>query len=287
MRVTFTCIYLMQVRSTLGDSGLEVVGRVCQRLRRIRVDNQDDQDDPGFIGHRGLTAIAEGCRDIQFLVMYLQNVTNESLAAVGRYSTNLKDFRIVLLSTSEPTDLPLDNGVRSLLQGCAKLTRFSVYLRPGGISDKGLAHIGEFGENLKWILLGCSGESDLGLYHLASGCHNLKRMELRGCPFDDEQLANTMLSTPSLRYLWVEGVGATRRLAQMLVRSIPYLHVDWIASAEQLCAYYSLTSPRTDIPDTVEIFSNETRFYDEPGLDCCSALEGSAFYEGSVYDGAC
>lgn len=264
----------MQARIEIGDEGLEVVGKTCKYLRRIRI---DDQDSPGFITHRGLTAVAEGCRELQFLVMYMRDVTNSSLAAVGRCSTNLTDFRIVLLKTLEhPEDLPLDEGVGSLLQGCPKLTRFSVYLRPGGLSDRGLAYIGKFGGRLKWILLGCSGESDQGLLDLAYGCQNLKRLELRGCPFSDAALAQGMMAMWRMKYLWVQGIGATEMLGKYLVGRHPCLHVEWMPSEKQLLAYYSLASPRTDTPPTVEILS-PTEFLYESGADYCRDLEGGGF----------
>lgn len=48
--------------------------------------------------------------------------------------------------------LPLDDDVRSLLQGCPMLTRLSVCLPAGGLFDKGVAYVGQFGAKLKWIL---------------------------------------------------------------------------------------------------------------------------------------
>lgn len=262
---------MLQARSVLGDKGLEIVGRTCKNLKRIRV---DDQDGPGSITHKGLTVIAEGCRELEFLVMYLEDVTNKSLADVGRCSTNLTDFRIVFLKTLEyPEDLPLDEGVRCLLQGCLKLTRFSVYLRPGGLTDKGLSYIGEFGGRLKWILLGCSGDSDQGFAELAYGCQNLKRLELRGCPFSDYALTTAMINMRSLKYLWVQGMGATEVLGQVLAASDPFIRVEWMPTTEQLLAYYSLTSPRTDTPSTVEVLSPGTQFFCEPRDACGGDIE--------------
>lgn len=270
----------LEARIEILDEGLEVVGKTCKYLKRIRI---DDQDSPGFITHRGLTAIAKGCRELEFLVMYMRDVTNSSLEAVGRYSENLNDFRIVLLKTlAHPEDLPLDKGVCSLLQGCPKLTRFSVYLRPGGLSDIGLSYIGKYGGRLKWILLGCSGESDQGLLDLAYGCQNLRRLELRGCPFSDAALAQGMMNMAKMKYLWVQGIGATEMLGRYLVGSHPCLHVEWMPSEQQLLAYYSLASHRTDTPPTVEILS-QSRFdydseifgdYDE---ECVGNLESGVF----------
>jgi coronatine-insensitive protein 1 len=180
----------------LGDKGLEVVGKTSKRLKRLRVD--DHEDGSGTITHRGLTAIAEGCQELKFLVMYLSDVTNASLADVGRCLTKLTDFRIVLLQTSRLVkDLPLDTGVQSVLQGCPNLTRFSVYLRIDGLTDRGVSYIGTHGGKLKWVLLGCCGDIGVGLLNLAQGCQKIERLELRDCPIEDAQLANAFLSMQS------------------------------------------------------------------------------------------
>lgn len=216
--------------------------------------------------------------------MYMRDVTNASLAAVGCCSTNLTDFRIVLLNTLEhPEDLPLDEGVGSLLQGCSKLTRFSVYLRPGGLSDRGLSYIGKLGGRLKWILLGCSGDSDQGLLDLAYGCQNLKRFELRGCPFSDYALAQAMTVMKRMKYLWVQGLGATEILGKYLVGVDPCLHVEWIPSEKQILAYYSLASPRTDTPPTVEILLPPQFLY-ETRADYCRDWEVASFDEDYGHD---
>lgn len=148
--------------------------------------------------------------------------------------------------------LPLDDGVRSLLQGCPLLTRFSVYLRKGGLTDRGVGYIGEFGAKLKWVLLGCSGESDEGLRLMADGCRQLERLELRGCPFGEEILTSSVLNMMTrLKYLWVQGVGATTGLgANVVVRKSGFL-VEFVAERSQVLGYYTVTTPRTDNPPSV------------------------------------
>jgi coronatine-insensitive protein 1 len=250
------CLEELEVSNVLGDKGLEVVGKTSKRLKRLRVD--DHEDGSGTITHRGLTAIAEGCQELKFLVMYLSDVTNASLADVGRCLTKLTDFRIVLLQTSPLVkDLPLDAGVQSVLQGCPKLTRFSVYLRIDGLTDRGVSYIGTHGGKLKWVLLGCCGDIGFGLLNLAQGCQKIERLELRDCPIEDAQLANVFLSMRSLKYFWVEGFGATEDVGQYLAATVPYLHVEIMPHRKQLLAYYSLTSPRTDNPPTVQVLTHD------------------------------
>jgi len=281
----------------LEDEGLEVVGKTSKRLKRIRVDGQEGL---GTVTHRGLTAIAEGCHELQFLVMYLSDVTNASLAAVGRCLTNLTDFRIVLLQTSLLVrDLPLDMGVQSLLQGCPKLTRFSVYLRSKCLTDTGVSFIGELGRNLKWVLLGCCGDSGIGISNLAHGCQKIERLELRNCPVGEVETAVAVLSMQSLKYFWVQGFGATEAVGQCLAAKKPYMHVELMPSTKQLLAYYSLTSPRTDGPPTVQVLNQEMILCDQrwlviesevphclfggcsPELNCSGVHDGVLFHTAS------
>jgi coronatine-insensitive protein 1 len=271
------CGYVVQLRSVVGDRGMDVVGKTCTQLKRIRVE-QDSSEIPGLVSHIGMTALVEGCRELEFLVMYLSNITNRALAAVGHRLTKLTDFRIVLLHVlDEVEDLPLDQGVRSLLQGCQNLTRFSVYLRHGGLSDRGLAYIGEFGGNLKWILLGMSGESGEGLKHLASGCQKLERLELRGCPFGEQELAEALLSMRSLKALWVQGQGATEGVARLLARYKPFFHVEVMTHSIQILGYHSLASPRTDCPNSVQVLS--AQYCHPAGAELHTGLEASGTVE--------
>jgi len=267
----------LELRSVVGDRGMDVVGKTCTQLKRIRVE-QDSSEIPGLVSHIGMTALVEGCRELEFLVMYLSNITNRALAAVGHRLTKLTDFRIVLLHVlDEVEDLPLDQGVRSLLQGCQNLTRFSVYLRHGGLSDRGLAYIGEFGGNLKWILLGMSGESGEGLKHLASGCQKLERLELRGCPFGEQELAEALLSMRSLKALWVQGQGATEGVARLLARYKPFFHVEVMMHSIQILGYHSLASPRTDCPNSVQVLS--AQYCHPAGAELHAGLEASGTVE--------
>jgi coronatine-insensitive protein 1 len=129
-------------------------------------------------------------------------------------------------------NLPLDDGVRSLLQGCLLLTRFSVYLRAGGLSDKGVGSI--------------------GLRLMADGSRELERLELRGCPFGEAQIATSILTMwTRLKYLWVQGIGATANLGAALVSNKPGFLVEFMGETAQILGYYTLTQPRTDHPASV------------------------------------
>ena len=79
---------------------MEVIGDSCKQLKRIRVDHINSDGSSDYVTQKGMIAVCEGCRELDFLVMYLSDVNNEALAAVGRCLPKLTDFRIVLLQVS-------------------------------------------------------------------------------------------------------------------------------------------------------------------------------------------
>jgi hypothetical protein len=120
------------------------------------------------------------------------------------------------------------------------------------LTDRGVGYIGEFGAKLKWVLLGCSGETDEGLRLMADGCRQLERLELRGCPFGEEILTSSVLNMMTrLKYLWVQGVGATAGLGANVVLRKPGFLVEFVAEKSQVLGYYTVTTPRTDNPPSV------------------------------------
>nr|CAD1817700.1 unnamed protein product [Ananas comosus var. bracteatus] len=265
---------ILEVRNVIGDRGLEVVAQTCKKLRRLRIERGDDEqgleDEQGMVSQVGLSTIALGCPELEYLAVYVSDITNAALESIGTFSKNLRDFRLVLLEREERiTELPLDNGVRALLSGCTNLRRFAFYLRPGGLSDRGLGYIGEYSRNISYMLLGNVGESDLGLLLFARGCVKLQKLELRGCSFSEHALALAVLQLPSLRYLWVQGYKASLTGRDLLAMVRPFWNIEFIppspeivangvddrpAGAEsqaQILAYYSLAGKRLDCPESV------------------------------------
>lgn len=264
---------ILETRNVIGDRGLEVLGRCCKKLRRLRIergaDEQEMEDVEGVVSQRGLTALAEGCPELEYLAVYVSDITNASLESMGSHLKNLCDFRLVLLDQEENiTDLPLDYGVRALLQGCLKLRRFALYLRPGGLTDEGLSYIGQYSQNVRWMLLGYAGESDAGLLAFSRGCPRLQKLEMRGCCFSETALAFAVLQLTSLRYLWVQGYRASPTNIDLLAMARPFWNIELIPARRDIgvdargeplgcehpahiLAYYSLAGQRTDFPDTV------------------------------------
>ncbi|XVE52552.1 hypothetical protein DITRI_Ditri02bG0131000 [Diplodiscus trichospermus] len=265
---------VLETRNVIGDRGLEVLAQSCKRLKRLRIergaDEQGMEDEEGVVSQRGLMALAQGCLELEYMAVYVSDITNASLECIGTYSKNLCDFRLVLLDQEERiTDLPLDNGVRALLRGCEKLRRFALYLRPGGLTDVGLGYIGQYSPNVRWMLLGCVGESDAGLLEFSKGCLSLQKLEMRGCCFSERGLAAAVMQLTSLRYLWVQGYRASSESGRdLLTMARPFWNIELIParrvvmtnqvgedvvveSPAHILAYYSLAGPRSDFPDTV------------------------------------
>ncbi|KAL1535550.1 Coronatine-insensitive protein 1 [Salvia divinorum] len=264
---------ILETRNVIGDRGLEILGEFCKKMKRLRIergaDEQDMEDVEGVVSQRGIMALAQGCLELEYLAVYVSDITNASLECMGTYSKNLCDFRLVLLDReARITDLPLDNGVRSLLMGCHKLRRFALYLRPGGLSDVGLSYIGQYSRNVRWMLLGYVGESDEGLLEFSKGAPSLQKLEMRGCCFSERALALAALQLTSLRYLWVQGYRASANGRDLLAMVRPNWNIELIPSRQvvvqdleggpivaehpaHILAYWSLAGPRTDFPSTV------------------------------------
>ncbi|TMW92057.1 hypothetical protein EJD97_013554 [Solanum chilense] len=266
---------ILETRNVVGDRGLEVLGQYCKRLKRLRIergaDDQEMEDEEGAVTHRGLIDLAKGCLELEYMAVYVSDITNEALEVIGTYLKNLSDFRLVLLDREERiTDLPLDNGVRALLRGCHNLRRFALYVRPGGLTDVGLSYVGQYSPNVRWMLLGYVGESDHGLLEFSKGCPSLQKLEVRGCCFSERALALATLQLKSLRYLWVQGYRASSAGRDLLAMARPFWNIELIPARRviandgnnaetvvsehpaHILAYYSLAGQRTDFPDTVK-----------------------------------
>ncbi|CAI9097051.1 OLC1v1033347C1 [Oldenlandia corymbosa var. corymbosa] len=176
---------VLQTVNEIGDEGLAVVGEYCRWLKRIRIERGYS---PNLITQKGLILLAEGCHKLESVTLYVDDINNEALELIGCHLQNLVEFNLVLLDGDiASTDLPLDHGVKAFLISCQKtLTVLSLYLRPGSITDFGLANIGAYSLNIRKMAL-CDGigNSDQGLKDLCKGCPSLQELVLRNCIFSD------------------------------------------------------------------------------------------------------
>ncbi|XP_024384913.1 coronatine-insensitive protein homolog 1a isoform X2 [Physcomitrium patens] len=250
----------LQTRNTLGDDGMETLSRSCKGLKKLRVED----DETGAITQRGIVAVAQGCEQLVQLILYVANISNAALAMVGQGCPHLVDVRIVLEPSARyAPDFPLDDGLKLMLKGCVNLRRLAVYLRYGGLTDKGMEYIGVYGKNLQWLLVGCAGNSDVGLANFAHWAQRIQRLEIRDCPFGETGMAEAVSAMSSLKYLWVQGSRALEAGEKLSALSLPCLNVEVCPPPAgqpggQLFAYYSLAGPRKDGPTGLKTFISNT-----------------------------
>ncbi len=178
------------------------MGKTCKEIRCLQIKD----DDASYILHGGVVVISQGCAKLQYLALYVCDITNVALVMVGQGCLHLTNCHIVLRKKVKNfTKFPLDDGVKLLLMSYVNLTQFCLYLQQGALIDQGLAHIGKYGHNLKWLLLSTTWESDVGLTSLAYGCQQLECMEVQDCPFGEASFVTVAVAISSLKYLWVQG----------------------------------------------------------------------------------
>ncbi|PWA69196.1 hypothetical protein CTI12_AA301130 [Artemisia annua] len=255
---------VLYTRDTIEDLGLQFVGHICKKLRRIKVEKSGQV---GLVSDVGLLALAKGCLELESLHITIKDIQNVVLEFIGANLKNLLDFGLVLHNKEEPvSDLPLDNGICALLKGCTKLEKLSIHLRPGGLTDLGCGYIGKYGQNLRYMNLGFCPESDAGLVELSKGCPKLQKFEVSGCDFSQQALVTFVLNVTSLRYLWVEDYHAFKCGHDLFAMVRPFWKMELItyepnvANAPEgatqqkptsLLAYYSLAEQRNDFPKSV------------------------------------
>ncbi|GKA10137.1 hypothetical protein Tco_0689570 [Tanacetum coccineum] len=186
---------VLHTEDICGDGGLQAFSLFCKKLCKLT--------HLGRVTHIGLIALAKGCYNLEYLHVSLTDITNEALECIGTHLKNLGDLHMNLVEKGNKTDLPLDNGIRAMLNGCSKLERLDIRLCRGGLTDLGLGYIGKYGHNLKYLFLQNIGESDAGLVELSKGCPKLRTLEIRWCPFNKQSIATYVFNIRSLRYLRV------------------------------------------------------------------------------------
>lgn len=256
---------ILESTNAIGNEGLAALGHYCKNLKRLRIQQHDD--DRGTVSYTGLNDLSEGCSKLEYLSLYVSDITNESLAAIGDRLKNLCDFRLTLLDIKENIDdFPLDNGVRALLSGCDKLRKFALYLNiDGGLTDNGLRYIAQNSPNVRWMLFGNVGETDEGLLEFSKGCPSLRKLDMRKCLHFSEsalaEAATNLFEKETFRHLWVQGYresapGGSDLLAMNLPHSsieiTPYRIVNGKVHLTHVLAYRSLAVERTDIPNFVQ-----------------------------------
>ncbi len=96
-----------------------MLGKTCKELRHLQVED----DDASYISHSDVVVISQGYAKLQYLALYVCDITNAALVMVGQRCLHLIDCCIVLGERVKNfVDFPLDDDVKLLLKGYVNLT---------------------------------------------------------------------------------------------------------------------------------------------------------------------
>ncbi|XP_042459382.1 transport inhibitor response 1-like protein [Zingiber officinale] len=251
------------VLDTVGDDGLRSVAKNCKKLSELRVFPMDaTEDSEGFVSDSGLVAISEGCPNLRSILYFCQRMTNAAVVTMSKNCPNLAVFRLCIMGRHRPdrlTGQPMDEGFGAIVMNCKKLTRLAI---SGLLTDRVFEYIADHGRSVRTLSVAFSGDSDLSLKHLFQGCPNLKKLEIRDCPFGDAGLLFGVHHFYNMRFLWMSSCMPSLRGCKEVARRLPHLVVEVIADSpqdiysdavEKLYLYRSLSGPREDAPPFVNI----------------------------------
>lgn len=238
----------------------------CKDLRELRVFPIDaTESDEGPVSDVGLLAISEGCRKLQSILYFCQQMTNAAVIAMSNNCPDLVVFRLCIIGRYRPdhiTGEPMDEGFGAIVKNCKKLTRLAV---SGLLTDRAFSYIGQYGKLVRTLSFAFAGDSDMGLKYVLEGCSNLEKLEIRDCPFGDSALRSGLHHYYNMRFLWMSTCRVTRQGCKEIARHMPQLVVEvfsWNEVQEKgensdvvdtLYLYRSLDGPRTDAPQFVKI----------------------------------
>lgn len=245
---------------------MQAVAATCKDLRELRVfpiEVMEDNDGP--VSDVGLHAIAEGCKKLQSILYFCQQMTNAAVISMSINCPDLVVFRLCIIGRFRPdhsTGEPMDEGFGAIVKNCKKLTRLAV---SGLLTDKAFSYIGQYGKLVRTLSVAFAGDSDMGLTYVLQGCHKLEKLEIRDSPFGDSALRSGMHHYHNMRFLWMSTCRVTRQGCTEIARYIPGVIMEvfsWnqvVAEGENsdlvdtLYLYRSLEGPRADAPRFVKI----------------------------------
>jgi len=261
------CVNLQRlwVLDYIEDGGLEELAASCKELQELRVFPSDPYDaDPDVsLTEKGLVSVAMGCPKLQSILYFCRQMTNAALITIAKTRPNLTHFRLCIIEPQLPdylTHQPLDVGFGAIVEHCKNLKRLSL---GGLITDTLFEYIGAHGKKLEMLSLAFAGNSDRGLDLILSGCTNLKKLEIRDCPFGDGALLANAAKLETMRSLWMSSCQVSYRACKLLGQKHPRLNVEVIdergppesrsekCAVENLYVYRSVAGPRSDGPGFV------------------------------------
>ncbi|CAI8615036.1 unnamed protein product [Vicia faba] len=239
---------------------IKLVGQ-CPNLLRLWVLD--------YIEDAGLDVVAASCKDLQELRVFPSDPfglePNIALTEQGLVSSrpNLTRFRLCILEPRTPDYLtlqPLDSGFGAIVEHCKDLRRLSL---SGLLTDRVFEYIGAHAKKLEMLSVAFAGDSDLGLHYMLSGCDNLRKLEIRDCPFGDKALLANAAKLETMRSLWMSSCPVSYGACKLLGQQMPRLNVEVIdergppdsrpdsCAVEKLYIYRSTAGPRLDMPGFV------------------------------------
>ena len=261
-------LILPQVLDCIGDKGLAVVASTCKELQELRVFPSDIYG-AGItaVTEEGLVAISSGCPKLNSLLYFCYQMTNSALTTVAKNCPHFTRFRLCILEPEKPdpvTNQPLDEGFGAIVRSCKNLRRLSV---SGLLTDQVFLYIGMYAERLEMLSIAFAGDSDKGMVYVLNGCKNLRKLEIRDCPFGDAALLKDVAKYETMRSLWMSSCDVTLGGCKALAAKMPRLNVEIINEnngtceskenlsdlhkVEKMYFYRTVAGPRNDAPDFV------------------------------------
>ncbi|KAJ7972895.1 Protein TRANSPORT INHIBITOR RESPONSE 1 [Quillaja saponaria] len=249
----------------IEDSGLEALAASCKDLQELRVFPSDPYGvEPNVsLTEQGLVSVSEGCPKLQSVLYFCRQMSNAALITIARNRPNMTRFRLCIIEPRTPDYLtlqPLDTGFGAIVEHCKDLQRLSL---SGLLTDRVFEYIGTYAKKLEMLSVAFAGDSDLGLHHILSGCENLRKLEIRDCPFGDKALLANAAKLETMRSLWMSSCLVSYGACKLLGQKMPRLNVEVIdergapdsrpenCPVEKLYIYRTIAGPRLDMPGFV------------------------------------
>ncbi|KAK7337393.1 hypothetical protein VNO77_17964 [Canavalia gladiata] len=249
----------------IEDTGLYALAASCKDLRELRVFPSDPFGlEPNVaLTEQGLVSVSEGCPKLQSVLYFCRQMSNAALNTIAQNRPNLTRFRLCIIEPRTPdyvTLEPLDSGFGAIVKHCKDLQRLSL---SGLLTDRVFEYIGTYGKKLEMLSVAFAGDSDLGLHHVLSGCENLRKLEIRDCPFGDKALLANAAKLETMRSLWMSSCAVSYGACKLLGQKMPRLNVEVIdergppdsrpesCPVEKIYIYRTIAGPRLDMPGFV------------------------------------
>lgn len=256
----------------IEDVGLDALAATCKDLRELRVFPSDPFGvEPNVaLTEQGLVSVSEGCPKLHSVLYFCHQMSNDALLTIARNRPNFTCFRLCIIepkTTDYLTGQPLDAGFGAIVEHCKDLQRLSM---SGLLTDRVFEYIGTYGKKLEMLSLAFAGDTDLGLHNVLSGCENLRKLEIRDCPFGDKALLANAAKLETMRSLWMSSCPVSYGACKLLGQKMPRLNVEVIdergpldsrpesCPVEKLYIYRSVAGPRFDMPGFVWIMDEDS-----------------------------